>query len=261
MKISAMIGLQLATLMLAQCGGGGTGGGGKPVTTVTISASPTTVDSGTTSAITVTVVRNNQPAPGASLTYVVTGNCGTLNSMTGLTSAGATIGSTPGDATNTFNGSTFTNGSVATVTVTTQDGVSASCTITVNSAAVVVPVNNWTGVGPAPTVSILPNVTSVSPYNATYLVTVPSGDTFYGADITVSKPSNFSTGYTSTIKPDSKGQTNVLITESAGWNSDTVTIFSDAAKVGTSTWDVLVLQGGSGSNVWHATFTTLPGPK
>ncbi len=246
-------------LVLAQCQQPG-----PPVTVVTITANPPSISSGNTSAITVTVTHNNQPAISAvTLTYSVTGDCGALASMEGKTTGAASPTGVPGQSTNTFTGMTFAPTATATVTVTTKDNATASCAIVVTSKPVQMPLSGWTGgTGSAPMVTIVPVVTSIKPYHATYQVDAPPQYKIYRIEIKVDAKSAFHTGHTAVITPGQFNQTSVDMQYAIPlqWDTDTVQIDSDSATLGVSTWDVAV-QANGGTGVLHADFNKLPGPK
>jgi hypothetical protein len=263
MKISALFGLQVATtLLFAQCHGSGSGAGGGNPPVVTITANPTTIVSGGTSTITVSALKNNQPFGGAAVTYALSGTGGTLSANSGTIESGVGSG-TPGESTNTFTGDSPTSTSTVTITATVG-GVSKSCTVTVTPLPVTAPVvSSATGgaVTGAPVVTIIPDVISLAKgFKASYAVTMPSGYTLYGFGIHVDVASDFSTGHSSNISPGSTGVTDPTITYSSPQDDDKVTIKSDATKLGTSSWDVILNDPGNPGHVLHAKFGSLPGP-
>jgi hypothetical protein len=238
--------------------GGGNKTTGKVVAVKVVSSAGTLV-SGGSATITASVTIDGQPYPDATVTFTASA-CGTLSPGSATTpNLNAILNGTSPDVTTTFSGDSPTSTCTATITATVK-GVTNTCSVTVTPVPVTVVVTGAT-VGVPPTVTIVPDVMSIKPYSAKYAITPSSGDTIFSINVDVSNPSAFAHSSAGTIRPAASGVTTVTISEGSNTLTDTVTIKSDSATLGTSVFDVLVNDTSSPGHVLHAKFPALPGPK
>jgi hypothetical protein len=229
-----------------------------PAVTIRVVAEANPIVSGSSTTITATVKRGNQPAYSTTVNFSASG-CGTVSPGSATTPSDSSS-AWNSDASVSFTGKSPTATCVGTITATAA-GVSDSCRVTVTPQPVTQPV---AGAGTAtPVVAITPEVTAVPTGSEwTYVVSAPTGYYINSIDIELEAQADISALSFKDEKPDPPFRvTRALFTEQPVVNVDKVTVRSPSTKVGVATFDVAVHDPSSRGQVLRVLFKGLPGPK
>jgi len=234
--------------------------------TITVTADANPIASGTSTKITATVKRGNQPAYSTTVNFSASG-CGTV-SPGSATTPSASSSAWNSDASVSFTGNSLTSTCIGTITAT-ADGVSDSCRVTVTPRPVTQPVVQ--GGTASPVVTITPEKTAVPTGSEwTYKVDAPAGYYVSSIDIELEARADIRASNFVDQRPDPPvSVTHALFTVWAPEGgrgepvvkSDTVTVETPPAELGVATIDVAVHNPSRRGQILHVLFKGLPGPK
>jgi hypothetical protein len=226
--------------------------------TVRVVADANPIVSGSSTTITATVKRDNQPSYATTVSFSASG-CGTVSPGSATTPNDSSSAWTA-DASVSFIGDSPTSTCVGTITAM-ANGISDSCRVTVTPQPVKQTVA--TGGAVAPAVAITPDVTVASDgFTATYVVSAPTGYYINSIGVELEAQADITAGKFADEKPEPPFRvTRALFTEMPVVNSDRITVKSPSTNVGVATFDVAIHDPSSPSRVMHALFKGLPGPK
>jgi hypothetical protein len=245
----------VAVLCLTGCQGKSGGGG---AIAINISASPTSIVSGTDSTLTVTITNNGGPAADAPVEITASG-CGTLNSAPTKTDS---LGDVP---TFTFTGTSPQSTCTATIKINALTQ-SKSCTVTVTPIPITQPINVSSIPGApssgTPEVSITPDAkVTKGQFVGTYTISSSTGFPLQYVTIEVEHQSDITSSGGTMAKNPSKGVTSARANYSNDPTSDTITITSDDGKpMSTADFHVVVTDGVGGAKQ-HLNFSAVGLPK